>query len=177
MLLDGEYGLLPEEQKLVLNKIYKVNENLESLASEFLDASKLEAGKLEISPKIVPLSDLEKEMKELVERLKPLAEDKKIVVNFSSSLNFKLSAQVDLKRLTQAAESLLENSLNYTPEGGRVDFLLENDDYNIETKIADNGIGIPEKEQKELFTKFFRATNARKLLSSGSGLGLYLCKK
>jgi signal transduction histidine kinase len=78
-------------------------------------------------------------------------------------------------RLRIIFENLLENAINYT-EGDKkeVSVFVGNDAKNLILRISDTGIGIPESEQKNIFSEFYRAANARVLLSSGSGIGLYL---
>ena len=76
--------------------------------------------------------------------------------------------------LTEAVAALLDNAVKYTPADGRVQVRLR---INAEKKtlllrIADSGIGIPADEHERLFQPFFRASNARKLIRSGTGLGL-----
>lgn len=177
MLLEGDFGELTQDQKELLNKTYSGSENLETLIDEFLDVSKLELGRLEISLKSITLAELEKEIKGVVTSLTPLARKRGIALNYYSSLNCKLFAPADLKRINQIIESLLENAITYTPAGGKIEIFLENDKNNFKFTISDTGIGIPQEAQSKIFSKFFRATNARKLQSTGSGLGLYLCQK
>lgn len=177
VLLEGDFGKLTPDQEEILTKAYSSNENLETLISEFLDVSKLEIGRLEIVFKSISLADLEKEIKKVIEELKPQIEEKGIDLNFFSSLNYKLSIQADLKRINQIIENLLENAINYTSAGGKISIVLENNKNDFKFSISDTGVGVPEKEQSKIFSKFFRATNARKLRSTGTGLGLYLCQR
>lgn len=177
MLLGGDFGKLTQGQQEILAKICSTNEELEGLIGDFLDVSKLELGKLEISLKRVGLADLEKEIKQVAERLRPLIEEKNLNFKYSSSLNYKLFTPLDLKRIKQVIENLFDNAIGYTPSGGKIEIFLENDKNNFKASISDSGIGIPKKEQPKIFSKFFRAINARKLQSTGAGLGLYLCKK
>lgn len=177
MLLEGEYGQVPIKQKKLLTKIYNENRDLIESIINFLDVSKLETGKLEISLKSIKLARIEKEIKEVVEKIRSRARKKKIALNYSSSLNYQLFIQVDLKRISQVVDNLLRNAIDYTLVGGKVKIFLENNKDNFKFSIFDTGIGIPQKQQSKVFNKFFRATNARKLQSTGTGLGLYLCKK
>lgn len=80
--------------------------------------------------------------------------------------------------LTEAVTALVDNAIKYTPEGGEVRLTLSvnPDTRQASLSVEDSGIGIPEKERDELFVPFFRASNARKLHPSGTGLGLPLVK-
>jgi len=76
--------------------------------------------------------------------------------------------------LTEAVAALVDNALKYTPEGGRAVLQLRLDDETdrVALTVEDSGIGVPEGDREKLFQPFFRATNARKLVRSGTGLGL-----
>ena len=177
MLLEGDFGKLTEDQQKILTKTYEVSEDLEGLIQDFLDISKLEIGRLEVSLKDISLLGLEKTIKEVIENFEPKLKEKNIDFDFSSFLNYQLFITVDLRRIKQIVENLLENAISYTPTDGKIGIVLTNDENNFKFRIFDTGVGIPQKEQARIFSKFFRATNARKLQSTGTGLGLYLCKK
>lgn len=177
MLLEGDFGKLNQDQQEILTKIYSASEELEELIGDFLDVSKLELGKLEISLKSISLADLEKELKGVIERTKLLIKEKNINFNELSFLNPKLFILADLKRISQVVETLLENAVNYTLPDGKIEIRLENDETLFKFSITDTGIGIPKEEQSKIFQKFFRAKNAKKIRSTGTGLGLYLCQR
>jgi signal transduction histidine kinase len=71
---------------------------------------------------------------------------------------------------------LLENAIRYTPRTGTIQVSLTQKEHFVEVSIADSGIGIPEKQRANIFTKFFRADNAVKTVTDGTGLGLYVAK-
>jgi signal transduction histidine kinase len=68
--------------------------------------------------------------------------------------------------------NLLSNAIKFTPDGGKVACSLESCDQYAALEVSDTGIGIPEDEQGELFTKFFRSSNAQEKAIQGTGLGL-----
>ena len=59
--------------------------------------------------------------------------------------------------------------------GGEIKVDIENTDESMNIVVSDNGIGIPIEEQEKIFEEFYRASNARDKVSSGSGIGLYMC--
>lgn len=80
-------------------------------------------------------------------------------------------------RLSQIIiQNLLSNAVKYTPEHGTIDIAVTQGGTYLTLVISDTGCGIPESEQKNIFKKLFRATNARKSGTDGSGLGLYIVK-
>jgi signal transduction histidine kinase len=84
---------------------------------------------------------------------------------------------LDETKIRQVVMNFLDNALYYTPSGGRVTVELKATDKTIEYLVTDSGIGIPKDEQHNLFTKFYRASNASKMRPDGTGLGLYMVKK
>ena len=80
--------------------------------------------------------------------------------------------------LEQMVENVVGNAVKYTPEGGSVTVrFTRHDDDQLRIDVADTGIGIPAAEQGKLFREFFRASNAKKHTSEGTGLGLALVKQ
>ncbi len=84
--------------------------------------------------------------------------------------------QGDEKRLAQMVWNLLENSAQYTPDGGRIDVLLQPTDGLARLEVRDSGIGISEEDLPHIFDRFYRAPGARAARSEGSGLGLAIVK-
>jgi signal transduction histidine kinase len=68
--------------------------------------------------------------------------------------------------------NLLSNAVKFTEDGGTITCVLETDDGEAKLTVTDNGIGIPEEEQGELFSKFFRSSTAQDRAIQGTGLGL-----
>jgi K+-sensing histidine kinase KdpD len=74
--------------------------------------------------------------------------------------------------------NLISNAIKYTPNGGRVDVVLTCEQgIEVRFEVADTGIGISEADITHLFTQFFRAENAKQLVSEGTGLGLVIVKE
>ncbi len=83
---------------------------------------------------------------------------------------------VDINILKMTLDNLISNAVEYTPEKGKIEVRLEIKDNNLSVQIADNGYGIPKDEQSKIFTRFYRASNAKMKTAQGTGLGLYLVK-
>ena len=86
-------------------------------------------------------------------------------------------AYIDPESMRSVLQNLLENAIKYTIEGGKVEIDVKKDHNHLIVSISDNGIGVPKDQAKDIFVKFFRARNAVKQETDGSGLGLYLAKK
>jgi signal transduction histidine kinase len=76
------------------------------------------------------------------------------------------------EHLERMVGNLISNAIRYTPEGGSINVKVSHDDKDVILTVVDTGIGIPEKELPSLYNEFFRASNARKFTTAGTGLGL-----
>jgi signal transduction histidine kinase len=83
----------------------------------------------------------------------------------------------DQSRLNQVVNNLLDNAIKYSPEGGSITVRLKRRGEEIEVKVRDSGMGIPEKDQKYIFERFYRAQNAMPGTFGGLGLGLYISRQ
>lgn len=141
-----------------------------------LDVSLLDIGKLAISLEWVSLADVEKNFKEIIEKYTFGAKQKGITLVADMTLDPARDMQVDTLRLRIILENLLENALQYTVrDEKKITVTVSNDSESMHLTVKDSGIGIPIGEQEKIFSEFYRASNARKQLSSGSGIGLYMC--
>lgn len=82
----------------------------------------------------------------------------------------------DDEKLFEVFSNLLSNATKYSPENTTVSLSVRNNSDNILVEVSDQGMGIPESEQSQIFQKFYRASNARKEIMEGNGLGLYVVK-
>lgn len=144
--------------------------HLTQLVSDVLVLSKAEAGKLEFNP--VSL-DLVAFCRELVEELQ-------LTVRTEHNISFMcldsgIEACLDEKLLRQFLSNLISNAIKYSPEGGNIQFELFGEQDAVTFRIRDQGIGIPLKDQAQLFEAFHRSSNVGTI--SGTGLGLAIVKR
>jgi signal transduction histidine kinase len=173
LLINGDLGPLSAEQKEFLKKSYDSNERMISLINDLLMADRAESGKQRFI--ISPWPPLEIFDSVIFESL-PLARKKKITIGFKNRPTDLPKVRVDKDKLWAAFQNLLENAVRYTLDGGTVTVDFEIKNGFLEVSIADSGIGIPEGQQDKIFTRFFRGSNAIKIETSGSGLGLYIAR-
>ena len=74
-------------------------------------------------------------------------------------------------------QNIITNAVKYTNDNGEVRISLLFSSDNLIVEVADNGLGIPKEQQEKIFTKMFRAENARMKVADGNGLGLYIVKE
>ncbi len=106
--------------------------------------------------------------------LEPLANDKKI--NFQLELKADINILGDPAQLSRLFSNLLENALQYTPEGGTVNLHLHKHNRVAVIKIRDTGIGIAPEQIPKVFDRFWRADKARSRREGGTGLGLAIAQ-
>lgn len=171
MLLAEDAGKLKKQQKKYLEKVARANHKMVELVNSFLNISRIEMGTFIVEPEIINMKDM---ASEVLDEFKATIVNKKITVtqNFDSSWNF--SADAKLMRII--FQNLLSNAIKYTPLGGKISLDFIEQENEVKIKVSDTGYGIPENQQKDIFTKLFRADNIKEKEAEGSGLGLYIVK-
>lgn len=110
----------------------------------------------------------------LLKRIKPLAAKRNIEVVFESFRE--VVGEVDEVKLSLAFSNLIENAVKYNNEGGNVHVSLNADHKFFYVKVQDNGVGIPEDSQTQIFERFYRVDKARSRETGGTGLGLAITR-
>jgi signal transduction histidine kinase len=176
MLNDGDFGKLSKDQKKSIELALDGSNRMARLIDDLLNVSRMEAGKFYIDPAKVNLQQI---IQQEIEQLTTLAKNKNV------SLTGKISSHVpvmmlDENKTRQAIMNLIDNAIHYSEPpkgGGNVQVLLSVDNEEVHFSVVDNGIGVPKDQQSKLFTKMFRAKNAKEVRPDGTGLGLYLVKR
>ncbi len=171
MLQELMVGPLTQTQQRYLGKIGQAVTRMLGLLGEILDLSKLEAGKLSVSPE--PM-DLAGTVTEAAERFKPGASRRRVTLEVRSP-GTPVRVSADPSRLDQVLMNLLSNALKFTPEGGTIRVEVAETGDEVEVAVHDSGPGIPPEEQALLFEKFSQ-TSSGKSVQGGSGLGLVICR-
>lgn len=144
--------------------------NLTSILNDFLSLSKLEEGKVELDKKQFLLKEF---MDELAEEFSlKLKKGQNVILNFEDE---HLMVESDKNILRNILNNICSNAVKYSPEDSNITCSQKINDGKVILSIIDQGIGIPEEEQKHLFTRFFRAGNVSNI--QGTGLGLSIVKR
>lgn len=175
MLLKGMVGELPPQQKDFVEAIARNVERMRILVSDLLDISRIESGRLTLSPRPTTLAE---SLQEALASVQRLIEERGLT--FLDQIQEALPlVHADPNRLTQILINLLSNAAKYTPHGGtvavRATVSLKEPGF-IECAIIDTGVGISLEDQRRLFTKFFRAEDPAVREQPGTGLGLTITK-
>jgi signal transduction histidine kinase len=173
MVLDGDAGHITALQRKLLNQSFISSQRMVYLISDLLNVSRLKTGKfiIEAAP-----TDLSKVIAEEVEQLVETVKGRGLELEYHKPEHFPI-LMIDETKMRQVIMNFVDNAIYYTPSGGHIDVYLEDKPKTIEFRVVDNGIGVPKHEQHHLFTKFYRAHNAKRARPDGTGLGIFMAKK
>ncbi len=173
MVLDGDAGKISKPQEELLKQSFLSSQRMVSLIADLLNLSRLNTGKFVIDATPVDLRDV---ISSEIMQLRETAKAKNIELVYDSPASFP-ALQLDETKTHQVVMNFIDNALYYTPVGGRVEVALSETPHHVEFRVKDNGIGVPREQQKHLFTKFYRAENAKRARPDGTGLGIFMAKK
>ncbi len=173
-LLTGDTDVkLTDEQKEYLSEVQKASSQMASLLDTLLRVARLDEGGVMMERKNVDVIDL---LERLFDEIRQGNHDKKL--GFISTLPKQpMMMDTDPVLLPIVVQNLVTNAMKYSPQGGNITLGISEDATSVHITVADQGVGIPPEEQARVFEKFFRAKNIRHMLTSGTGLGLYLSKR
>lgn len=174
MLIEGTAGQLNPEQLKFLDTINISNNRMIDLVNALLNVSRIEMGTFSVEPASTDIVSVAQSV--IDEQIVDLeAKHLKLETNFASDLP---TVVLDPKYLRMIFQNLISNSIKYSREMGSIKFDIHLDESknNFVTTISDNGIGIPQDQQSQIFSKLFRADNVREHQVEGTGLGLYIVK-
>lgn len=173
MVLDGDAGKITPMQHKMLDQAFVSSQRMVFLIADLLNVSRLKTGKFVIEPSSVNLSQV---VNDEVNQLKETAANRSLELTYIKPANFP-TLMIDETKIRQVIMNFIDNAIYYTPAGGKINVELIDNPLTVELRVSDNGIGVPRREQPHLFTKFYRAGNARQARPDGTGLGLFMAKK
>lgn len=170
MLIEGYMGPISEEQTVALDTIINATNTMNELISTLLNIARMESGSIEISS---AEHDARRLVADIVGQHKLSAEERGITLSFRNHPQ-PIHLHTDSFIVKEVLANLVGNAIKYTPNGGTVTVQVRNTATSVVFTVKDSGIGIPVPVQHKIFTKFFRAPNALKQETTGTGLGLYV---
>jgi PAS domain S-box-containing protein len=172
MLLSEDAGPINETQREYLEEILYNNEPMIDIVGVMLSVSRIEMGIFRI--KLQP-TDISRIVDDVLSEIALQIADKNLAIekHYVSPMPL-ISTDPMLLRII--FQNLIVNAVKYTPAKGKITITLLMINTKIHFSVQDTGFGIPEEEQRGVFTKFFRAGNAQQIDPSGTGLGLYIVK-
>jgi len=173
MVLEGDAGKLNTQQTQLLTQSFISSQRMVYLIADLLNLSRLNTGKFVIESTPV---DLREVVQGEIDQLHETAKARNLKLVYSKPAKFPL-LMLDETKIHQVVMNFIDNAIYYTPSGGTITIELHETPTAVEYLVKDNGIGVPRAEQHHLFTKFYRAGNARRARPDGTGLGLFMAKK
>ena len=150
---------------------YKSTTRMGNLVNALLNVSRLEMGTFAVNPENIEISVLaDTTLRDFAEKISR----KSLTVKKDYHLPRRLKADPNLMQII--LQNLLSNSVKYTPENGKIAISLGQDGKDFLIQVSDTGLGIPDEDQPEVFTKLFRGKNIQEADPEGVGLGLYIVK-
>ncbi|MDF2593840.1 MAG: cell wall metabolism sensor histidine kinase WalK [Clostridia bacterium] len=147
-------------------------DRLNNIISDLLTLVRLDQREIPMNITNVDLTEM---TQNILKRLVPLAKKKEIKLIYESHKD--ITAEIDEVKFTLALSNLIENAIKYTPNGGEVKVIVQNDVQDAFITIQDTGIGISKKEQSKIFERFYRTDKTRNRETGGTGLGLAITYK
>jgi len=170
MILDYFARLTPDEMKEYLVTVDNSTNRLAKLVDNLLDSSRMEAGllKLDRSP-----TDIRQLIKKVAAEAKIRANRHKIRTSLSNNLP---KSNIDVKRIRQVLDNLIDNAVKYSPEETEVLISVKRNGRELLFTIKDQGAGIPAEELTSIFDRMYRIEQRLSSGVDGMGLGLYICQ-
>ncbi len=162
----------PEIRNKFLEKAAKSLDGLDELVKDLLTVSQIETGAIKIDRKAIDLRDV---IAEVIEQLEAKARLKSVSFNLTAPEG-SIKVKADFQRISQVLINLVDNSIKYGNEGGKVTIQVIERNKTYEIQVKDNGPGIPPEHLPRLFDRFYRVDKSRTKISGGSGLGLSIVK-
>ncbi len=167
-LLEQNTKLDTKTQYALLVDALSESERLNHLVGNLLDISRLESGSLKLKRELYDLSEI---IGVARMQLRERASERRFIIHLPGDLPM---IDVDITLFAQVFTNLFDNALKYSSPHTPIEVNAECDEHQIEIRIGDRGIGVPQNEQPHIFDKFFRASNVES--RGGSGLGLAICQ-
>ena len=174
MLSEGLFGKLVSKQKDIVWKISNSNERMIQLVNDLLDVSRIEEERFGYNFSLESFEDV---VKKVAGSFSVQIQEKKLQFSFEYPRDALPKVSVDRGKLEMAVQNLIDNAVKYTSSDGKIKvYLKETSPDYLAVFVEDTGIGIPKNQQHRIFSKFFRADNAIRFETEGSGLGLYIAQ-
>lgn len=172
LLKRNKEGNLTEKNVRHLDIIDKNGRRLNALIQDLLDVSRMDMGKLLLEPSHFDIVEC---VNELAESFAPIYDKKSQTLHLQTSDDEAL-IYADKNRIMQVLTNLLSNASKYSPESKNVWLSVAKVGAHVEFEVKDEGFGISEEDQKQMFTAFFRVDSEETRSVEGTGLGLVIAK-
>jgi len=172
-LVTGDVGKLEPKQNEYLTEALNVNRQIIDMVNDYLEIANSDSDTLKVSIEPMQLEEL---VEEAVKKFATLARASNCIIEFIRPKQLLPKVSADIIKVRQVVDNIISNSIKYGSGENKATIELVQDRDKIQFSCQDKGVGIPEDQKAELFSKFFRANNILHKDVKGSGLGLYVAK-
>ncbi len=172
MLNHSTMPLSKEERAKLIELAEASSEHMMTVVTDMLSISRIQAGHFAINKSSLVLQEL---IERVMKQTAVLAEQKKISLKFEKPKE-PVHIEADMAKLNEIVSNYIENAIKYSDEKTSITIRLTTEPKRVVFEVSDMGMGVPESERKNLFSKFYRAANARKQQPDGNGIGLFVVK-
>lgn len=172
LLMEDKRNRLGKEEIEFAKTIYSSSQDLLNLINDILDLSKVEAGKIDLEPTEIIVSEFVETLKRLFQ---PIVDSKKLKFEIVVSPSTPKAIFLDRLRLEQILKNLLSNAIKFTAKGS-VSLMISSEKERIYFAVKDTGIGIPKEQHNLVFSAFKQADETTSRKYGGTGLGLTISK-
>ncbi len=173
MILEGSFGKINSEAQTAVEAIYQSSQQLIDITENYLNASRIELGKLNYKFEKLDLDIL---TKQVIDKFKPFAERKELNLDLEIATGENYSILADSDQLAQVVNNLIDNAIKFT-EKGKAEVSLSRTETGIRLTVKDTGMGISSETMPTIFEKFARSKDFSQSYAPGTGLGLYISKQ
>lgn len=173
MLLDGDVGEITPAQRKVLEEAFSSSQRMVYLIGDFLNVSRLQTGKFELETHAVDLAEV---VGQEVRQMEDSARSRNMKLEYQPPDNIP-AIDLDENKIRQVVMNFIDNAIYYSVQGDTIQIVLARQAGQVSLKVVDHGIGVPASERHRLFSKFYRASNAKKQRPDGTGIGLFMTRK
>lgn len=174
-LLDGDWGELNDKQKKFLSRSYETNEQMIRLVNDLLNITRIEEGRYDFKPRKTDVLALVVRVADAFREQAKVAGVKLIIEKPRTKSRVPM-VPLDAEKIEMAVGNLIDNAIRYNKPNGSVRVSVAREVHVVHIKVADTGVGIPERQKPALFSRFFRGDNVIKMQVQGFGLGLFIVK-
>jgi signal transduction histidine kinase len=171
--LISRYNLTEEKRHQIALLINSESKRLARMVEIFLNVERLSAGQMELKREAIPVKPM---VEVCVDRVRPLGERKHIGI-ILQPVPEELNVTGDRELMEYACYNLLTNAVKYSPQRTEVTMAAWKDDGHIRIAVKDQGIGMDQKEVKQIFQKFYRTKKAEESGEAGTGIGLSIVQQ
>jgi signal transduction histidine kinase len=173
----GAAGALNENQTHFLSIVKHNTERLNILVNDLLDVSRIESGRVTLSPQALDLREVAEDVIGDVLR-RSQEENKPMALSLEAPKKLP-RIYGDAERVRQILGNLVDNAYHYTPENGTILVEIQplNGGHEVQVDVKDNGVGISLEDQERVFERFYRGEHPLVLATPGTGLGLSIVKQ